>query len=272
MRTLLASVVLAGAAVLTVPVVPVGAQDPGCSSSSIFGCNSGGGGGDDGGSSEGGSGGSGGGSPVDYDIFVDEDGTPVDPAPGYEDQGCWAIQAVPEGEGVSYEEALADQQEQGQNGVLWGICEGEEAIDPGFLAQMYWEREAAPPPPTPLRVVPGKAVTGLAAYLEIGGEIPAVESFGTPIGTLTFTMTPRYVVTWGDGASTETTSQGGPPKGGDVTHVYVEEGDVTITVAAYWHATWTLAGAGGDLPELAVPTEGSLDLPVEQYQAVIDPE
>jgi hypothetical protein len=269
-RTVVVALLL-GAGSLLVAGAPASAQQgTGCgSASSTFGCS--GDGGDQGGGSETGSdGGSGGGPPVDYEIFVDEDGTPVNPTPG--NQGCWAIRAVPAGEGLSYEEALADQQLQGENGVLWGICEGQEAIDPAYLAQMYWEQQAAPPPPTPLTVNSGYGtITGLTAYLEIGGEVPATQSFGTPIGTLTFTMTPRYVVSWGDGSSTETTSQGGPHPGGDVTHIYVDEGGVTVTVAAYWHATWTLAGAGGDLPELPVPTEAALDLPVEEYQAVIDP-
>jgi hypothetical protein len=217
------------------------------------------------------SGGGGPAVPVDYERYFDEDGTGVGAEPGYEDDGCWGIRVVPEGQGVSYEEAVADQNAQGENGVLWGNCEIEETIDPAVLAEAYWYRSVRPPPPTPLQVDPGKALTGLPAYLEIGGEIPFQQSFGTPIGTLTFTMTPRYVVSWGDGATSETETQGGPYPDGDVTHTYVEEGGVTITVQAFWRTTWTLAGAGGDLPELPVPTEGSLDLPVEQRQAVIDP-
>ena len=81
-------------------------------------------------------------------------------------------------------------------------------------------------------------------------------------------MTPRYVVSWGDGETTTTASQGGPYPDGDVTHVYRDAGGTTITVDAYWRTTWTLAGQGGDLPELAVPTSGSLDLVVEERQAV----
>jgi hypothetical protein len=208
--------------------------------------------------------------PVDYDIYFDEDGTGVGAEAGYEDDGCWGVEAVPEGEGQTYDQAVDEQNAQGQNGVLWGNCEVEETIDPGFVAQMYWYRMVVPPPPTPLQVDPGKALTGLTAYLEIGGEVPFVQSFGTPIGTLTFTLTPRYVVSWGDDTSTSTTSQGGPYPNGDVTHVYTEDDDVTVTVEAFWTATWTLAGAGGQLPEHPISTEGTLDLPVEQRQAVID--
>lgn len=205
--------------------------------------------------------------PVDFDLYFDEGGTGVDPEDGYE-TGCWGIQVVPEGEGGTWAEALADQQAQGENGVLWGNCEVEDTIDPVALAGQMWQRAASPPPPTPLAVSPGKALAGLRAYLEIGGEVPATETLATPIGSLTFTMTPRYVVSWGDGETTSTSSQGGPYPSGDITHVYRDAGDTTITVDAYWRATWTLAGAGGSLPELAVPTSGSLDLPIEERQAV----
>lgn len=264
----LAATLLAVATLWAAPgAVGAQGQDPCAGASTLYGCGGPGGttgtpGGTDGG-------GGGGGVPVDFVRYFDTEGTSEDSAPDA-GPGCWGIQAVPQGEGMSWEEAVASQNSQGENGVLWGNCDIEETIDPEFLAQAYWYREAAPPPPTPLEVAPGKALTGLTAYLEIGGEIPHVQTFATPIGALTLTMTPRYVVTWGDGASTETTSQGGPYPDGDITHTYLDEGGVTITVAAYWHATWTLAGQGGDLPELPVPTEGTLDLPVEQRQAVID--
>lgn len=208
--------------------------------------------------------------PVDYEYFFDQEGTGVGAEPGYEDDGCWGIRAVPAGQGGTYAEAVAQQSAQGENGVLWGNCEVEETIDPEFLATTYWYRAVEPPPPTPLQVRPGRALTGLPAYLEIGGEVPASASFDTPIGTLTFTMTPRYVVSWGDGATVQTESQGGPHPTGDIVHTYTEDGGVTITVEAYWRATWSLAGAGGDLPELPEPTTGTLDLPIEEYQAVID--
>ncbi|HEU5149238.1 MAG TPA: hypothetical protein VFU19_02005 [Iamia sp.] len=213
--------------------------------------------------------GGGGGDPVDFIRYFDPEGTSEDSAPDA-GPGCWGIQAVPQGEGMTWAEAVESQSSQGENGVLWGNCDIEETIDPEFIAQAYWFRQTTPPPPSPLAVAPGKALTGLPGYLEIGGDVPAVATFGTPIGTLTFTMTPRYVVDWGDGATTHTESQGGPYPNGDLTHTYVDAGGVEITVDAYWRATWTLGGAGGDLPELPEPTSAALDLPVEQRQAVID--
>ena len=209
--------------------------------------------------------------PIDFEYYFDDAGEGVDAAPGYE-EGCWGIRTVPEGEGTSYQEAVDQQAQQGENGVLWGNCRIEDTIDPAELAQTLWERTVRPPPPTPLQVEPGRAVTGLRAYLEIGGEVPARQTVGTPIGPATFVMTPRYVVTWGDGATTETESQGVPWPGGpgEISHVYTDAGGVTVTVQAFWRTTWSLAGQGGDLPELPVPTEGSLDLPVEEYQVVTD--
>ena len=204
---------------------------------------------------------------VDFELYFDDDGTGVGSEEGYE-TGCWGIQVVPEGQGGTWEEAVAEQEAQGENGVLWGNCEVEDTIDPAALAQQLWQRQVRPPPPTPLAVQPGKALAGLRAYLEIGGEVPAQQTIGTPIGPATFVMTPRYVISWGDGATTTTSSQGGPYPDGDITHVYRDAGPITITVDAYWRTTWTLAGQSGDLPELGVPTSGSLDLVIEERQAV----
>lgn len=265
-RVLTVSLLVAGLA-LANSASPAAAAGPGCPpGSEVFGCAGGGGNQDDGG------GGSTGytGPPVDYVSYFDDDGTGVGAEPGYE-TGCWGIRAVPAGQGMTYDEAVADQTSQGENDVLWGNCEIEETIDPETVAMGYWYRAVAPPPPTPLHVAHNKAVTGLPIYLEIGGDIPAIATFNTPIGTLTFTMTPRYEVSWGDGAVTPTDSQGGPYPDGDVTHTYSTVGVRTITVDALWRATWTLAGDGGDFPELPDPTSDTLDLPVDEYQARIDP-
>lgn len=210
--------------------------------------------------------------PVDYEYYFDEAGTGIDAEPGYE-TGCWGIRAVPAGDGVTWAEASAQQSAQGENGVLWGNCEIEDTIDPEDLAGAYWYRATAPPPPTPLDINNGHgALAGLTTFLVIGGDIPAIATFDTPLGVLTFTMTPRYVVDWGDGASTETESQGLPPQGGpgEIVHTYTDAGSVTVTVEAYWRATWSLAGQTGQFGERAVPTTASEDLPVGQRQAVTD--
>lgn len=204
-----------------------------------------------------------------FERYFDEVRVSEDSAAGYE-TGCWGIRLA--ADGVELAEAVADRDGLGENDVAWGNCDPDETIDREFIARLYWERLAAPPPPTPLRVRPGEARVGVPAYLEIGGPNPASQAFDTPIGRLTFAMTPRYVVTWGDGASSTTASQGAPPGGGPgaIIHTYTDHGAVTITVAAHWRATWTLGPFSGDLPELIAPTAASLDLQVEQRQATVD--
>lgn len=186
---------------------------------------------------------------------------------------CWGIRIGEEGEAFlreTWAEALAELEEYSDEDYL-GRCAAEDTFDLVAYIHQAWRSVVRPPPPTPLRVAPGKAATGLLAYLEIGGDPAPTETLDNPIGPdVVITMTPRYVVRWGDGATTTTTSQGGPYPSGDVTHTYLDEGTVTITVEAYWTATWRAGGAGGELPELAEPTSAALDLPVEQYQAVID--
>lgn len=253
----LATVLLVSVLALLGLAAPAGAGD-GNGGFGVHGAEGDGGGGDgDGGS----------GVPLDFELDFDEDGEGVGNEPG--STGCWAVVAVPAGQGGTYAEALAEQDYYGNNGALWGPCRAE-TIDPAIVALHYWRRVVQPPPPTPLTAAPGWALPGKRVYLEIGGANPAVATVGTPIGPATFTMTPRYVVSWGDGTSTGTTAQGRPYPGGpgEITHVFTTEGRRTITVQAYWHATWALAGDGGALAELPTPTTASLALPVEERQVV----
>lgn len=267
MRPMVLSLVAAVAVVTGVTTAAAPAAADCANGQDLVGCPGGGGGGGPGGGGPGGGGGGGAGFPLDFEYYFDEEGEGVGSAPGSE-VGCWGIRAVPEGQGTTWDEAVAEQSQQGENGVLWGNCRIEDTIDPAMIARALWERTVRPPAPTPLSVEPGKALTGLRAYLEIGGESPAHLSVGTPIGPAAFIMTPRYVVSWGDGASVESTSQGVPYPGGpgEVSHVYIDDGATTITVQAFWHTTWSLAGLGGDLPELPIPTEASLDLAIEERQ------
>ncbi len=197
--------------------------------------------------------------------------------PGFDAPGCWGVSQDPEGSfgGGTYAEATAGADEWGGNGSGQGRCVDDptEAFDLTGYVDEVWQTAVRPPPPSPLQVAPGRAVTGLRSYLEIGGDVPYVATIPNPIGAdIRLTATPRYVVSWGDGASAETESQGVPWPGGpgEITHVYTDEGGVTVTVQAYWHGEWTAADAGGALPELPVPTEGTLALPVEQYQVTTD--
>lgn len=196
-----------------------------------------------------------------------------------EENGCWGITTVggprssPAPAGQSYETAVDEANYYGGNGTLWDLCPAEQAFDIVAYVNDYWQTVVRPPPPTPLNVDPGRMITGLTAYLEIGGDPAPIYTLDNPIGAdITITATPRYVVGWGDGATAETTSQGVPYPGGagEVTHVYTEDGDLTVTVEAYWRGEWSAGGEGGSLAELPVPTTASLALPVDQAQATTD--
>ncbi len=197
---------------------------------------------------------------------------------GFDVPGCWGVIQVDQDDplGMSYEEASAGADEWGGNGEGQGRCvdDPDEIFDIGAYILQVWQTTVFPPPPSPLEVNDGHgAITGLTSYLEIGGEIPYVIGVPNPIGAdITVRATPRYEISWGDGAITRTRSQGGPYPSGDLTHTYTEVGTVTVEVDAYWTGTWQAGGQGGDLPELADPTSSEIALPVEQYQAVIDPE
>lgn len=201
-----------------------------------------------------------------FDGLAPEDGT-------FEHQdGCWGISIAEGGGGMTWAEAQAKLAEY-NDPQAWGACAAEETFDLATYVLESWRSVVRPPPPTPLAVAPGHVVTGLRSYLEIGGDPNPVETLPNPIGpAVTISMTPRYVVTWGDGASEETASQGVPWPGGagEITHVYSDEGEVSLVVRAFWTGTWTAGGAGGTLPELPNPTTATLELPVEEYQARTD--
>lgn len=139
-------------------------------------------------------------------------------------------------------------------------CPGNEPDD---LVDVLWDSELCPPPPpSPLHMDPeNSALTGMPGYLEIGGDNPAV----VPCLGEEIIATARYVIHWGDGHTTETTSQGGSyADDGDVRHTYADRGDVEIVVEAYWRGEWN----GRDLGEVTNPTRETLDLEVTELQSV----
>lgn len=112
------------------------------------------------------------------------------------------------------------------------------------------------------RHAPDYAMPGQPGYLEIRGpQTVTIACLGE-----TITATARYVVHWGDGTETATTSRGGPWPDGDLTHSYTDAGAVTIVVEAYWTGMWD----GTPLPELPVPTRAELPLDVREVQSVRD--
>lgn len=261
-------VALACVAALTVNPVPAAAGDEvdPCGAFGICGDPSG----DS--TSEGTDGSGGSQPPVDYEYYFDDDGEGVGAEAGYEDDGCWGVRAVPQGQGTTYGEAVDAQNAQGENDVLWGNCRLEDTIDVDAIVRAAWERQVRPPPPSPLEVAPGRMYVGLTAYLEIGGERVVTFIVGTPLGAATITATARYEVHWGDGGSPyRTTDRGVPYPGGpgEITYLYETDGGRTITVNAFWTGRWAMPGQpGGALPELPTPTTANLDLPVYERQPV----
>ncbi|MEJ7582824.1 MAG: hypothetical protein WKF43_01820 [Acidimicrobiales bacterium] len=198
--------------------------------------------------------------------------------PTGEENGCWGAQIVggpytaPPEDGQTFDEAMAFFAFVRDNDSLWGRCPTEEAFDLEAYANNYWRGVAQPPPPSPLRVAPGKMLVAFDAFLEIQGDPSPQWTLDSPIGgNVVVEATPRYVIDWGDGsAATHSTSRGGPFPNGDITHAYADADTYTVTVQAYWSGRWSSGAEGGDLAELAVPTASSLTLPVEERQAVTD--
>ncbi len=126
------------------------------------------------------------------------------------------------------------------------------------------------PKPEPY-IAPGKAITGLAAFLEIRGAPTTSQSFNVFGYALTITATvTSYDVDWGDGSwSRGLTSPGGPWPHGDVRHVYTDMGTYTVRVVEHWSGTWSVAGGGGGEVAGTLSTEGVIPaFPVDQLQAV----
>jgi hypothetical protein len=146
-------------------------------------------------------------------------------------------------------------------------------VRPDVAAEHVWRELVRLPPPT-IAIAPGRAVTGLPAYLEIGGpqgeRLAPMGAFGYAI---TITTASTYDVDWGDGTVvTGITSQGGPHPVGDVHHTYTHVDDANlVTVTQRWTATWSATGpAGSEGGTIAgvLSTSSSLPLPVGQIQAV----
>jgi hypothetical protein len=132
----------------------------------------------------------------------------------------------------------------------------------------YWQ-DIPLPVPQPY-IAPGRAITGLLAYLETRGTTTHIFTEpNTPFGPLTIVATGRYYVDWGDGTHTGPHSgEGGPWPDGDITHLYIHIGAYDVVVTERWTATWSFGSESGTLDE--VRTVGRIeDFPVQQIQAVV---
>jgi hypothetical protein len=149
-----------------------------------------------------------------------------------------------------------------------GIGGLDQAETPTGLATRYWN-EIPLPRPEPY-IAPGRAITGLLAYLETRGTTSHTYTDpNTPFGPLTIVATGKYYVDWGDGTRTGPHSrEGGPWPDGRITHEYINIGDYDVVVTERWTATWSFGAESGVLDELR--TVGRIeDFPVQQIQAVV---
>ena len=143
-------------------------------------------------------------------------------------------------------------------------------LSPGAAAQQVWRDQVKLPPPEPY-IAPGKAITGLAAFLEIRGPRTRTQPFNVFGYALTITATASsYDVDWGDGTwSRGLTSSGGPWPNGDVRHVFTNQGNYRVRVVEHWTGTWSVAGGGGGAVDGMLSSEGRIEaFPVVQVQAV----
>jgi len=139
---------------------------------------------------------------------------------------------------------------------------------PQSYARSYWKLQTLPVPRP--HIAPGRAITGMLAYLETRGT--ATHTYtepNTPFGPLTVVATGKYYVDWGDGTETGPHSQeGGPWPDGSITHEYIHIGAYDVVVTERWTATWAFGPESGVLDELR--TVGRIDdFPVQQIQAVV---
>lgn len=148
-------------------------------------------------------------------------------------------------------------------------CQGAEAgTGPGAVALSYWETVTLPDPDP--YIAPGKAITGLAAYLETRGTLEVTFTDAeTPFGTLEILAHGSYHVDWGDGTRTGPhPAEGRPWPDGEIRHTYSHVGTYDVRVEIAWTATWALGGESGVLPGLQ--TSATIpDFPVGQIQAVV---
>lgn len=134
-------------------------------------------------------------------------------------------------------------------------------------AREFWETVPLPRPQPMIQ--PGEAIAGKDAFLEIAGDRAPRFTVPNPLGgpEIVVEATATFVVDWGDGTTTTTTSAGGPWPEGDVTHVWTDAGTYDVVVTASWTATWTAGQLEGTLDGLR--TVGRIDdFPVRQVQAV----
>ncbi|MGH3850520.1 MAG: hypothetical protein ACRDRT_12600 [Pseudonocardiaceae bacterium] len=130
------------------------------------------------------------------------------------------------------------------------------------------------PAPKPF-IAPGRAITGLRAFLEPRLEAPFIAGHpsyagtrSTALGDMAVEATAVFYVDWGDETTGPHAGPGGPWPKGNISHVWTDQGPVDVVVTAEWTVHWRM---GTDTGTLTVPTEGTITaFPVGQLQAVIN--
>jgi hypothetical protein len=116
------------------------------------------------------------------------------------------------------------------------------------------------PAPDP-EVAPGRAITGLAAFLDSGIDRAQIDPIVVDVlaGTVTIDPQPSSVeVDWGDGNEPqEYEGDARPWPDGDVTHAYETRDVVTVRVLQRWDAHWSYDGLLG--ARLEVDLQAELD-------------
>ncbi len=142
------------------------------------------------------------------------------------------------------------------------------ATTPSSYARRFWQGIPLPDPQP--QIAPGRAITGMYAYLETRGTTTHTHNEpDTPFGPLTIVATGKYYVDWGDGTRTGPHSAEGEPwPDGRIKHEYIHVGSYDVVVTERWTATWSFGDQSGTLDELR--TEGRIeDFPVQQIQAIV---
>lgn len=134
------------------------------------------------------------------------------------------------------------------------------------------------PPPDP-RIPPGRAITGLPAFLEPNGQ--TVHTVSLEIFGSTFTATFHHVaydVNWGDGTPTQRyghTQVAGAYPDGEIRHAYQDRGHVIVSVTQYWAGWWSYDGVPGAIAPVSnrpIPgtlwSANSVDLPINEVQGI----
>lgn len=134
------------------------------------------------------------------------------------------------------------------------------------------------PAPTPT-VPPGRAITGVPAYLDAGGQRYHEVSLDIFGGQFTaWFHHAGYDVNWGDGSEVRRYDHAqiaDPYPDGDIRYAYATRGASTVTVTQYWAGWWSYSGIPNAIPPVSsrrIPgvlwSVGAVDLQVDDAEAI----